>query len=207
MDYNLAVHSGDQVPFFGNTQAALTARIFVNRERTLYLPNAGAAVFGLWERTPEEQATLGRYLLGLTQSLGDRPDLDDPNLHQETFGGFTSELPGEYKGYTFTLPDSPPHHPIRRQGQYYGPKTSHLLGGANNGAGGSNEIPVDPTVDEPTQTPAERVQAAKDLAAHKAERIRQMREALDNEVRAHDTHVEYWNLPNAHQGRKGKEPN
>ncbi|SJL02939.1 uncharacterized protein ARMOST_06280 [Armillaria ostoyae] len=134
---------------------------------------------------------------------------------------------GDYRGYTsaphfyhqpFLLSDSPTyagnyqnhqtHHPRRTQ-QYRPPQYGRFIMGAQDPPdpvpSRSNDIPEDPPVDPPILTPAERLQRAKDLADQKAERIQQMREALEAEEQAHDDHVQYWNLPNQNQ-RKGKEP-
>ncbi|SJL15338.1 uncharacterized protein ARMOST_18831 [Armillaria ostoyae] len=160
------------------------------------------------------------------------PDFDHFNQDPETFGWadeeeeeYTTLDHRDYQGYTsaphnyyqlFPLPDSPtyaPPHP--RCVQKYRPPqySTQIFAGQNSPdrqPGGSNDIPVDPPVDvipdPPVQrTPAERLQEAKDLADRKAEHIRVMRQAIEDEENAHDEHVRYWNLPNQNQG-KGKQP-
>ncbi|SJL17567.1 uncharacterized protein ARMOST_21119 [Armillaria ostoyae] len=112
----------------------------------------------------------------------------------------------------FPLPDSPTYaapHPRRVQ-KYrppqYGAQPFAGQNSPDRQPGGSNNIPIDPPPDPPIQrTPTEHLQDAKDLADCKAECIRQMRQAIEDEEQAHDEHVRYWNLLNQNQG-KGKEP-
>ncbi|KAK0437780.1 hypothetical protein EV421DRAFT_1906980 [Armillaria borealis] len=103
------------------------------------------------------------------------------HYNQETFGNYTAE-PRTWSGYTAPSPTGgDPRYP----GQYKGPKTSFLLGGANEGAGGSNAPPTD------TRTPAERLQAALEEGQEKARHIKELRERLAEEERLHDEHVDY----------------
>ncbi|SJL08051.1 uncharacterized protein ARMOST_11410 [Armillaria ostoyae] len=150
-----------------------------------------------------------------TRTQQDNNDFDHFHYEGMIENPYVDNEDGDYQGYSlapYQLPDSPllPHHPRRIQ-RYHPPQYGiHPMGGANDAParqeeGGSNDIPVDPLPEPPIQqTPAERIQAAKDLADRKAQHIAELRQIIEDEENAHDEHVRYWNLPNQNQ-RKGKE--
>ncbi|SJL13527.1 uncharacterized protein ARMOST_16971 [Armillaria ostoyae] len=87
-----------------------------------------------------------------------------------------------------------------------------LMVGANDGAEGSNDIPIDlpdnvppEPPKEPQPTPSERLQQVQEAANWQAQHIEEMRQEIEEAKRAHDEHVRYWNLPNPNQS-KGKAP-
>ncbi|SJL16292.1 uncharacterized protein ARMOST_19812 [Armillaria ostoyae] len=108
---------------------------------------------------------------------------DSFHYNYETFGRLdevtsrTEREGRQYVPYPFQLPDSPPWQ-IRQHGQYHGQKTSRLYADANDRAGGSNDIPVNPPADPPTNppqpSPAERLQLAMEVTEWKARRIEEI---------------------------------
>ncbi|SJL11308.1 uncharacterized protein ARMOST_14711 [Armillaria ostoyae] len=107
------------------------------------------------------------------------------------------------------LPIPPPDTPCPPHTKIPPPTVRHLPHGRRKrrprGGGGSNNIPVEVPLDPPAPNPAERIQAAKDLADRKAQHIAELKRVIEDEENAHDEHVRYWNLPNQNL-RRGKEP-
>ncbi|SJL01340.1 uncharacterized protein ARMOST_04660 [Armillaria ostoyae] len=120
---------------------------------------------------------------------------------EEAFGGYTPELSMGYQGYALApdypipMPDSPRR--IRQHGQYHSPKTSRLYAGANDGTGGSNDIPNDP----PQPSNEERLLQAKELLALKDRRLAELRLELEEQQAERDAHAKLHRL-----GGKGKQP-
>ncbi|PBK74575.1 hypothetical protein ARMSODRAFT_1013579 [Armillaria solidipes] len=142
-------------------------------------------------------------------------EFDTFNYDEETFGGYTAKSSWDYSNYIaaprystsrypFPLPDSPPYQ-IWQHGQYHGPRTSHLYAGqGEEGGTGRSQPPSKNPPDDPPETPAERLQCTKELAEWKAQYVEELKKEVEEAEWAHDTHIQYWNLPNQN---KGKGPN
>ncbi|SJL04215.1 uncharacterized protein ARMOST_07576 [Armillaria ostoyae] len=109
------------------------------------------------------------------------------------------------------LPDSPNWeyhtHQRRRQG-YHAPQYGiyPITRGGDEKPGGSNNPDDKP---EPIPTSAECLQEAWDIAERKAKRIEELKEEVAEAERAHDSHVQYWNLPIQDKGKgpdRGRPP-
>ncbi|KAK0429800.1 hypothetical protein EV421DRAFT_1914058 [Armillaria borealis] len=145
------------------------------------------------------------------------------NYNGETFGNYTAEAQ-TWDGYTILephqLPYSPPRNAFGRPrqspkggdprypGQYKGPRTSFLLGGANEGAGGSTDHQEGGSNNPPRPSSAKEKRANAQLrSVEKRQRARQLKreyEATQDEAIGFDR---IWNfnvpLPNDDDKRKG----
>ncbi|SJL04336.1 uncharacterized protein ARMOST_07702 [Armillaria ostoyae] len=138
---------------------------------------------------------------------------DTFNYDQETFGGYTPELSRDYQGYTMApyypntplpLPDASPHQ-IRQHGQYHSPKTSRLYAGTNDGAGGSNDIPVDPPNDPPVPSWEECLQEAKVRSEENQQEVERLCLQLQAAQAKRSGHDMIWNL-NQEPDKEEKQP-
>lgn len=66
MDEWLAINRGDDIPWRGRDQT-IHARIHANANRQLYPTSAGHRIYGIRERTREEERELGVILLILAR--------------------------------------------------------------------------------------------------------------------------------------------
>ncbi|SJL03644.1 uncharacterized protein ARMOST_07001 [Armillaria ostoyae] len=115
----------------------------------------------------------------------------------ETFRDYT---PQNYTPFPYQPPDSPPYpnHPRRIQG-YHAPQYGiYPMGGANDGAEGSN---TNPPTDPPQPSNEERMQQARELLALKDRRLAELRLELAEQEAEWDTHADLHHL-----GSKGKQP-
>ncbi|SJL02941.1 uncharacterized protein ARMOST_06282 [Armillaria ostoyae] len=138
------------------------------------------------------------YPLGRgTRTLWNSEEFDTFYYNEETFG---PENLGLYQGprYPYPLPDQPPRQ-VRQHGQYHGPRWSHLYAGANDGAGGCNDIDVEPDPQEEAQ------RAAAELAGRKLQEIAELEKKLNDAEMEHCDHATKWGLP-LRPSNKGKEP-
>ncbi|SJL16265.1 uncharacterized protein ARMOST_19785 [Armillaria ostoyae] len=159
MGWYLAVERGDPIPALGR-DVTIAARIFHNRNRDDYGPAPGSGWSSPYLSWPLDNER---------RMLPDSNQFDTFNEDEETFGGYTTEVYGDYQGstlapsYPFPFPDAPPRT-IQQHGQYHGPKTSRLYAGANEGAEGSN---TNPPTDPPQPSNEERLLQARELLAIK----------------------------------------
>ncbi|SJL10875.1 uncharacterized protein ARMOST_14270 [Armillaria ostoyae] len=146
------------------------------------------------------------------RTLASSNQFDTFHYDSGTFGRYAHEFSEEHHiPNPQPLPDAPCR--IRQHSQYHGPRTSHLIAGTNDEAGGSNNIETDPPVDPPVDPPtdpsqpsnAERLQLAMELAERKAQRLEEIRQEVEEAEQAHDEHIRYYNLPLPNQS-KGKDP-